>query len=501
LDLRAELGFDGLVLTFEQESLMWLWQAGKKSEACAFSAGRGLWAVEGALLVVLLANPARAQEAADERAAEDTQKTAAPEKAKEESPLVQPAPAQETATVPASAAKPPTSIPAVPVVESPPAQTSIPTTLSGMAQFRHHSMVDGQGNLQESGFALARSRVDLGGSLGQDFAYQISAAADNGRPGLFTAFVEYTPLRFLSLRAGQMRVPFSRAAVTPEELLIFPERAVATQEFAYLRDLGVSARAHSPGNRLEFIAAAFDGNGPNQANDNLDPMLLFRLAGAPIGRAWQPAEGDPQKSQHLGLMLGGTMTMDYVPAPTAYGYLSGSAVPPRPITNRDLDQDGHIDDVRVLQLAADLALRFRGLAFECELYQRKENWKQIPNQPGVAPLVVQNSFRAWFGQLSYFILPSRLQVAARASVTRVSPLTLGGRTRPETTCAFPDASTAPCRLPYADVRSELAGLVAYHIAGLRLSGTFARFRWSSDGSTQPPAAIENQFTLQTQWSM
>jgi hypothetical protein len=467
------------------------------------------------LLLLLLTNPARAQEATDEKAAEDTPETAAPEKTTEESAVVQPKPTQEKTTEPSSAAavgaspvstpsakaKPSTSIAAVPVVESPPAQAPIPTTLSGMVQIRHHSVVDGQGNLQESGFLLARSRIDLDGSLGQDFAYQISAAADNGRPELFTAFVEYTPLRFLSLRAGQMRVPFSRASVTPEELLIFPERALAAQEFAYLRDLGVSARAHSPENRLEFIAAAFNGAGPNRTNDNLDPMLLFRLAGAPIGRAWQPAEGDPQKSPHLGLMLGGTMTMDYVPAPTAYGYLSGSAVPPRPITNRDLGKDGRIDDVRVLQLAADLALRFRGLAFECELYQRKENWKQIPNQPGVALLVVQNSFRAWFGQLSYFILPNRLQVAARASVTRVSPLTLGGRTRPESTCAFPDASTAPCRLPYADVRSELAGLVAYHIAGLRLSGTFARFRWSSDGSTQPAAAIENQFTLQTQWSM
>ena len=318
---------------------------------------------------------------------------------------------------------------------------------------------------------------------------------------MFTAFVEYTPFRFLSLGAGQMRVPFSRAAMTPEELLTFPERALATQEFAYLRDIGVSARAHSPGNRLELIAAAFNGAGPNQANDNLDPMLLFRLAGVPIGQAWQPAEGDPQKSKHLGLMLGGTMTMDYVPAPTAYGYVSGSAVPPRPITNRDLDKDGHIDDVRVLQLAADIALRYRGLAFEAEAYQRKENWKQIPNQPGVAPLVVQNSFRAWFGQLSYFILPSRLQVAARASVTRVSPLTLGGRTRSETSCTFPDASTAACRLPYADVRSEIAGLVAYHIAGLRFSGTFSRYRWSSDGATTPPAGTETQVTLQAQWTM
>jgi hypothetical protein len=409
---------------------------------------------------------------------------------------------------PANAQQSPPSPPMMPVMAAP--NPTIATDQAGpntlpqigaMVQVSHQMVLDGAGNLDESGFLLARSRIDLNGKFGQRLGFQFSAAADSGRPELFTAFFEYTPLRFLSVKVGQMRVPFSRSASTPEEYLTFPERSAATEEFAYFRDIGLSIRVHTPADHLEVILAAFNGSGPNRANDNQDPMLILRVAGVPVGQAWQPAEGDPQKIRRLGLALGGTLTMDYVPAPSAYGFLSGSAVPALPITTRDTDKDGRLDDVRVLQLAADIALRFRGIAFECELYQRRENWKQIPNQPGTVPLVVQNSFRAWFAQLSYFILPERLQVAARASVARVSPLTLGGRVRPETTCTFPDGTSSTCRLPYADVRSELAATVAYFYSGLRFSGTYSRYRWSSDSVPKPPAATENQITLQAQWAL
>ena len=251
--------------------------------------------------------------------------------------------------------------------------------------------------------------------------------------------------------------------------------------------------------RLELILGAFNGSGPNRGNENLDPMLLLRVTGVPMGQPWAPAEGDLGKTRNLSLMLGGTATIDYIPAPSSYGYLSGSAVPVRPLTDRDRDQDGRLDDIRVIHVAADLALRFRGLALECEVYQRRENWEKLPHQPGGDPLLMQNRFRGWFAQLSYTILANRLQVAARASVARVSPLTVGGSVRPENTCTFPDGTASTCHLPYADVRSELAALIAVHLSGLRISGSFARYRWSSDGATQPPSAIENQLTILTQW--
>lgn len=418
----------------------------------------------------------------------------------------QPAPAGVAEKPAPSPVAEPTEKSAQPPAPSQPAPAAEPAGVPGLAlsafvQARYTATVDSQNNLAESTFSVPRARVGIAGQLAARTKYELSADMGSGGVELFTGFAEITVHRNVSIAVGQMRVPFSRSTLTPEERLTFPERSLATGEFAYLRDIGVTARAHILADRLEFILAAFNGAGPNRGNDNLDPLLLFRVAGAPLGQAWQPAEGDPRKTRHLGLMLGGTVTMDYVPAPNAYGYLSGSAAPARPITDRDTDHDGRVDDVRVVELAGDLALRFRGFALECELYQRRENWKQIPYQPGTVPLPVQNRFRAWFGQVSYFILPERLQVAARASVARVSPLSVGGRVRPEATCTFPDASTAACHLPYADVRSELAGLVAFHYSGLRFSGSFARYRWSSDGATQPPAATENQFTLQTQWAL
>jgi hypothetical protein len=380
--------------------------------------------------------------------------------------------------------------------DAPPAAP--PYRLEGVVQARYVYQNASGGSWQGS-FEPPFVRAGLVGRVGGLVRYEVSAAVSNGEPELFTAYAEIAPFRFLSLRAGQMRVPFTRQSMTPEEFLSFPDRSLATREFAYLRDIGVSARAHGFQDRLELILGAYNGSGPNRSNDNLDPMLLVRVAGVTMGQPWTPAQGDPGKTRNLSLMLGGTATIDYVPATASYGYLSGSAVPVRPLTDRDRDQDGRLDDVRVIQLAGDLALRFRGLAFECELYQRRENWKTLPSQPGGDPLLVQNQFRGWFAQLSYYILDNRLQVATRASVSRISPLTVGGRVRPEATCTLPDGTASPCHLPYADVRSELAALVALHVSGLRIVGSFARYRWSSDGSTQPPSAIENQLTILTQW--
>jgi hypothetical protein len=62
-------------------------------------------------------------------------------------------------------------------------------------------------------------RAGIVGRVGRIVGYEVSAAVSNGNPELFTAYAEIAPFRFLSLRAGQMRVPFSRQSMTPEELL------------------------------------------------------------------------------------------------------------------------------------------------------------------------------------------------------------------------------------------------------------------------------------------
>ncbi len=370
--------------------------------------------------------------------------------------------------------------------------------LEGVAQARYVYQ-NASGGPWQGSFEPPFVRAGLVGRVGSVVDYQVSGAVSNGSPELFTAYAEIAPLRFLSIRAGQMRVPFSRESMTPEESLTFPERSLATKEFSYLRDIGVSARVHGLEERLELILGAYNGSGPNRGNDNLDPMLLVRVAGVPLGQSWGPDEGDLGRSRELSLSLGGSATVDYVPAPTAYGYLSGNAVPVRPLGDRDIDRDGRVDDVRIVQLAGDVALRFRGLAFDCELFQRRENWKALAFQPKSEPLQIQNQFRGWFAQLSYYVLDNRLQIAARASVARISPLTVGGRIRSEAVCSYPDGTASTCRLPYADARSELVAQIALHLSGLRIAGAFARSRWSSDSAIQPPSAIENQLTILTQW--
>ena len=371
---------------------------------------------------------------------------------------------------------------------------------SAFVQARYSATIDSQDNLAESTFSVSRARVGIAGQLAARTKYELSADIGSGRAEMFTAFAEFAVHRNLSITVGQMRVPFSRSALTPEERLLFPERSLATDEFAYLRDIGIAGTVTGLDDRLTATLGIFNGAGPNRLNDNRDPMLLLRVQGVPLGQPWRPEEGDPGKNQAIGMTIGVTGTMDLVPVPDAYGYTSGSAVSPQAITNPDTHKNGRRDDVRVVQLSGDVALRFRGIALEAELYERWENWGQIPQLGAAVPLMVQNRFRGGFAQLSYFVLRDRLEVAARLSSTRLSPLTVGGRLRPEVPCGTAPAPTS-CRLPYADVRSEISGLVAYRLAGVRLSVSLARYHWTSDVVTQPPAATENQLIFQTQWTL
>jgi hypothetical protein len=366
-------------------------------------------------------------------------------------------------------------------------------------QARYGATLDNSHSLSASTFSVPRARVGIVGRLGGQTKYELSADFGAGQAELFTAVAEFSLHRHLSITVGQMRVPFSRSTLTPEERLAFPERSMATGEFAYLRDIGIAATVNGLNDRLAATVGIFNGAGPNRLNDNRDPMFLVRVQGVPLGTPWLPEEGDPSRTEKLGITVGLTGTMDLVPVPDIYGYTSGSAVPPRSITNPDTDGNGRRDDVRVVQVSGDLAARFRRIALEAEFYERRENWGQIPQLGASAPLIVQNRFRGGFGQLSYFIWRDRLQIAARASSARLSPLTLGGRVRPDVPCGLPAPAPSTCRLPYADVRSEISGLVAYRLAGVRLSVSLARYHWASDVVAQPPAATETQLILQTQW--
>lgn len=356
----------------------------------------------------------------------------------------------------------------------------------GYAQLRYTGRVAEGERLDdpmESAFALRRARIAWNGHLWDpDFKYALMLDFGLGRAQLLDYYAEGAlPFGFW-IRGGQFKVPFSRNFLVSASSLSFLERSVATEEFRYDRDLGLSVGWRGLGGRLDVALGLFNGAGRNVAtNDNVDPLLSLRVEGTPLGSPWKGEEGDFDHVEPPGLSVGGAVTFENAPVPGAVGTLAVPARPPIRIDDRDVNDDGERDNVRIVELTLDAAFRFRGLGVEAEWYRRDEDWGAI-GLGQATPFAPETSYTGWFAQATYFLVPQRYQVGARFSWTEVSPLTIGGKRRPVGTCgAAPD--TFECELPVADARTELSVLFAYyrHRHGVEWAAMYSWLDWKAQG--------------------
>jgi hypothetical protein len=354
----------------------------------------------------------------------------------------------------------------------------------------------------EAGFILRRARVWAEGNVySPRFGYRAAVEAVGGAVVPLDLYGELRPTPRWSLKAGQLRVPFSRNFLISEERLAFAERSIATEEFRYGYDVGILATASFVDDRLFASFGVLNGAGGNTfRNDNVDPLFIARVTGT-IGARASNEEGDLAHTRPPSLTLGAAATLDYVPAPTAYGFSSGEPAGATPIVERDTNGNGRPDGVRVLELEGDLSFRWRGLAVDAEAYFRHESWDQIGAlQPPEGEFVPHARYGGAFAQATYFVPIAHLQAGARVAVTELSPLTLGGRQRPATLCEDLAGMAYPCALPFTERRSELTIVAVGHWFGhgIQVVGMYSALRWDTARSELLPWSREQRFLVQTQ---
>ena len=355
-------------------------------------------------------------------------------------------------------------------------------------------------DVEESGFNIHQARLGVDGHVfSPRLEYRFLTELASANVQLLDAFVQGELHAMVSLRAGQFKNPFSRSWLNLDNELSFVERSVATEEFRYDRDLGIMAILH-PHERIGVDLAVLNGAGPNVAgNDNIDPLLVARVDGTVLGETWRPEEGDFDNTPSPALMVGVAATFENTPVPTQYGYQQTAPLA-QAIDNPDVDGDLDRDNVRVLQLALDVALRWRGLGVEGEAYFRKEDWGTI-GQAQTPAFTPEESYQGGFVQATYFLVPGRYQLGARASFAEVSPLTLGGRHRPAARCTIAGMDAA-CELPVSDLRTEFTVLAAYYRYrhGVELTAMYSFLDWASRDGADPADAGEHRFLVETQLS-
>ena len=161
-------------------------------------------------------------------------------------------------------------------------------------------------------FAARRMRLVLQGhALIDKLRYQIQlgfsgqdSETDNRSP-LLDAYVSFEKVRDLSVRAGQMKVPFDRARVTSSSALELVDRAGVVSELNLDRDVGVYAFSKDLfglGNKLGYAVGVFGGDGRNRQLESYGMLYVARLDFTPMGKFDDYVEGDLER--HSTPMLG-----------------------------------------------------------------------------------------------------------------------------------------------------------------------------------------------------
>ena len=233
----------------------------------------------------------------------------------------------------------------------------------------------------------------------------------------------------LRLRVGQFQVPFLRNSMIFAENLGFFLRPQVFEALRYERDIG--AEILGTWKKLDYQVGVTNGSGGNQfssANENLDFLAFARGSIAVAGNPSPYTVGDFAGTKTLRIRLGAGATHDLVRLPFRIAGID--------LGSRDVDQDGEVDNVRVISTSFDLLLRYGGWELAAEAAHRYERWGSIlfhttndsirnlvrPDEKGQRTYVTLSS------HILGFVVPKTLLVGGRFHYGQLSLLPVGGRT-------------------------------------------------------------------------
>ncbi|MGA6828465.1 hypothetical protein ACO9S2_12715 [Nitrospira sp. NS4] len=336
-----------------------------------------------------------------------------------------------------------------------------PEILGGQVEFR---AVKNQSN--SSTFTVPRARLQfMGYAFDPDIRYNISLAMDqapfnqeggNGRVALQDAYIASWHIPWLTVQAGQQRVWFNRALISSIATSTYADNLIVQRAFAAnqvnSRDLGISILSDEDQYKFNYAIGIWNGTGPNLTREgtavsqylpntptnayngnartyNYDTRfmtgemmytarLLYKIAGNPgYGQGDILNSRTPQAAIAFGYA--------YNPA---QNYLSSIR---SDIVDRAYRQAiansfngrllaGGIYDFQTSEV--DFIAKYQGWSFQGEAYYRHQRVRNsdsgtVPFAPNTAivpgPPVDLGQAWGWYAQVGKYIIPRKLEVAAR----------------------------------------------------------------------------------------
>lgn len=166
---------------------------------------------------------------------------------------------------------------------------------------------------------IRRARlVFQGNASGPSLTYYVQlsfANLDNEadlRLPLRDAYVTFSVRPGLSVRVGQMKVPFARQRVVSSSALQMVDRSIVVSELNLDRDVGVQlfSRRLFGTNRLGYAAGVFGGEGRNRLGRHAGLLYTGRLEAWPLGAFDDLIEGDVNRDRRLRLAFGASLGLN-----------------------------------------------------------------------------------------------------------------------------------------------------------------------------------------------
>ena len=270
----------------------------------------------------------------------------------------------------------------------------------------------------EAEFRLRRARLYWRGhTFSPKMQYVVELDAAPGNVELLNMELNYAYDPRLVLNIGQFKPPQSRQELTSSGSLQFVDRSLANDFFNVGRDRGVGVSGYLGEYLLEYRAGIFNGNGLNAQQTSTDFMYAARLAVNPFG-PFPYDEPDFAGTPKLLASLGVSTQYNKVGRKDLSRINNDNDsleffVPNSFRTTSDSRKD--LDNIDVWTSTADLAAKWLGISFLGEGYFADIS---TPTEFNFGSGIANSTFNAWGYnfQAGYFIIPKKLEIAARYSV-------------------------------------------------------------------------------------
>ncbi len=264
--------------------------------------------------------------------------------------------------------------------------------IGGRMQFRYTFKDNDEdfGKEDRNDMDVRRARLCLGGNIYSKMThYYIEMDGDSFDIGVRDFYVYWTPMEELNAKLGYFKVPFNQQRMTTSAKLLLQDRAIASEQFDQDRDYGFDIYGKPFEGHIEYHAAMFQGAGEDDEDrgteDNLNNelMYVFNIRFNPFGKYDTVDESDLKYTDKFKASVAASVVIN-----------------PKEQDEKLVDSDGILGVV-------ELSMKYRGASWHNEYFMRSDD----PESGGET--VQSNGF---FSQAGYFVIPKKLEVAARYSM-------------------------------------------------------------------------------------